>query len=645
MLYNYSVTPLKEDHFEERVKDIVDMHRNGVITMPLFSMTLVPEGDPVWDKATPMCKLYAKYRDALDKEGIPSGILVQASLGHGYVLTPNPFTRYVNLIDGEEAYVCCPEDQRFVEHFCGVLKQLAAEHPKAIMLDDDFRLIIRPGRGCTCHRHMAEFNRLAGTNMTREELYRHLLDCPKNDRLSRIFGETQTNTLVKTAKAFRSAIDEVDPTIQGINCTSGHMCDSVMYTNKIIAGEGHPTMVRVPNGIYAPRSVRGFSDLMRQAAICKSKLKKHGIEILLAETDTIPYNRYAKSARYLHSHYVASMLDGLKGAKHWLCRGSAFEPRSGVAYRKILAEHKEMYEKLSELSDGISWIGCNSFFTEQTESSLRDSKYSRYHDGFWITENIERMGLPFYFSEDVGAANFIEGNLVAGMTDEQIKELFKGNVFTDGECAAELVRRGYGDLLGVNVEEWDDGNVSGECFDENGVIGCTAQKNLKKLTVTDKDTEVLSYNYRREREGATLLAPAVTKYKRPDGGMTVVFCGSPLALFKYTEGFAFLNESRKAQLVSLLSEAGALPVYTVGDEEICLRAGYLKDGGMIVAMYEIGIDPLDEIVMHFEKAPESIELMMPDGSNTPVEFASMGDGNYCVKVRVESMYPVILTVK
>ena len=63
------------------------MHKRGVITMPLFCMTLTPEGDPVWDKAEKMCKIYAKYRDALDKEGVPSGILVQASLGHGYEIT------------------------------------------------------------------------------------------------------------------------------------------------------------------------------------------------------------------------------------------------------------------------------------------------------------------------------------------------------------------------------------------------------------------------------------------------------------------------------------------------------------------------------------------------------------------------------
>ena len=87
MLYSYSVTPLKEDHFEERCEDIKNLVQNNVILMPLFCMTLTPEGNPVWDKAGKMAKLYARYRDALEKDGVKCGILVQASLGHGYVLS------------------------------------------------------------------------------------------------------------------------------------------------------------------------------------------------------------------------------------------------------------------------------------------------------------------------------------------------------------------------------------------------------------------------------------------------------------------------------------------------------------------------------------------------------------------------------
>lgn len=642
MLYNYTVTPLKEDNFEKRVEDIVNLYKNKITIMPLFSMTLVPEGNPVWDKAGKMVKLFEKYRDALEKEGVPSGILVQASLGHEYRIEPNPFQKYVRLRDGQETFVCCPEDEEFIKHFCSVLKTLAKARPKAIMLDDDFRMSVRPGLGCVCPLHVAEFNRIAGTNMTCDELREYILGAPHHDRLVDIYRQTQIDSLVKAAKAFRAAVDEVDPTIQGINCTSGHFCDSVIHTNPIWAGKGNPTMVRVPNGIYAPVSVRGFSDLMRQGAVCASKLKKHGIDIVLSETDTIPFNRYGKGARHLHAHYTASMLEGLKGAKHWLYRSTAFEQNSGKAYRAILAKHSGMYEKLAELSDGIEWLGANSAFIEQEKFLYDRENFRRYHDNDWVILNLERMGLPFYFSEQHSKATFLEGDIVRDMTDEQINAAFTASVFLDGQSAKDLIERGYGDLLGVEVSEWDGRRVSGECFDENGYVACTSQKNLKELKLCG--AEAVSYNYVMQDGKAKFLSPAVTKFTRPDGKISVVYCGSPTARFHYTEGFAFLNETRKAQFVSLLKEAGALDTYFVGDEEICLRAGRLTDGSLLVSMYNLGYDPAD-VVLYLEKEPKTAKVMQPDGTLKDVKFEALGGGEYKFDAVAEPMYPVILIIE
>jgi len=98
MLYNFSVTPLLEYHFEERCNDIINLVKTNVITMPLFSMMLFPEGIPVGDKVTNMIKKYVKYRDALEPHGVKCGILVQASMGHDRKCIPNPFQKYINLI-------------------------------------------------------------------------------------------------------------------------------------------------------------------------------------------------------------------------------------------------------------------------------------------------------------------------------------------------------------------------------------------------------------------------------------------------------------------------------------------------------------------------------------------------------------------
>ena len=65
----------------------------------------------------------------------------------------------------------------------------------------------------------------------------HLTTHPNDDVIGKAYLDSQKDSLVNAAKRFREAIDKVDPTIQGINCTSGDNCESVIYTNKIFAGK------------------------------------------------------------------------------------------------------------------------------------------------------------------------------------------------------------------------------------------------------------------------------------------------------------------------------------------------------------------------------------------------------------------------
>ncbi len=638
MLYNYGITPLFEDHFKERCDDIAWQVKNNVITMPLFIMILVPEGKPVWDKATKYARLYRKYSEALKKQKVECGILIQASLGHGYNITENPFQKVVNLTDGGGQFVCCPEDEAFLEHFSNVLKILAREHPAVIMLDDDFRLMMRPGKGCACPLHMKKFNDTTGLNFTREQLWAHLSK-DEDDEISAIYERQQNESLVNAAKRFRAAIDSIDPTIQGINCTSGYICEASYLTNPIFAGNGHPTTVRLPNGIYAPFAVREFSDLMQRTAICAAKLKKRGIDRILAETDTIPFNRYAKSARYEHAQYTAAVLEGCVGAKHWLTRTSAFEPKSGIAYRKILAEHNKFYEALIPIAKEIRWIGINHYFTEQNKFNFAKNRPK----AAFITKNIERMGLPFYFSEASSAATFLEDSVVTEMTNEQIENVFTGSVFMTARAAADVIDRGYGDLLGVKIEEYTGETVLSESFTGTLEQRCTKQNNLKNIKIVNDKVETLSYNVRPDDGKAKILSPAVTLYKRDNGKLSVVYCGEPDAEFTYVEGFSFLNETRKEQFISLWKKAGALPVYCEGDDEICFRAGYLGDT-LVTAAYPLGIDIADSLELYLEKKPTKIQMLISDGTRKEVSFTDRGNNIYGIDVRVEPMYPIILFI-
>ncbi len=437
MLHTYSIMPLNEREFDKICNDAKDQFERKISSVPLFKMTLVPEGNPVWNKVEKECELYSRFRKALEPCGIKTGVLIQACIGHGYPLVRPPFQYMVNFNDGKEVDCMCPEDENFINHFKDVVRRIASEHPDTIMLDDDVRALVRPGRGCACPLHMKKFKEVYGCDMTREELYNHVMTHKKDDPVTLNFIEMQKDSLVNFVRELRSAIDSVDPTIQGVNCTSGDECDSVIYTAKEFSGKGNPTIVRVPNGTYAPDTVYGFSDTMRRAVVSGSKLKNNGIDIIIAECDTVPFNRYAKNARYLHAHYTASILDGLKGAKHWLTRFSVNEKNSGKAFRDILAEHIGFYEKLAELSGDISWVGANSMFLEQKHHDFTKETCCVYHDNNWAKCVFERLGIPFYYAEKNTCVAFLEGDIICDMSDSEIESVFEGSVFMDGTSKSD----------------------------------------------------------------------------------------------------------------------------------------------------------------------------------------------------------------
>jgi hypothetical protein len=368
--------------------------------------------------------------------------------------------------------------------------------------------------------------------------------------------------------------------------------------------------------------------------------------VALAETDTVPFNRYAKSARYLHAHYAASILEGLKGAKHWVTRLSAYEPSSGKEFREILADNAPLYRRLADLSEGLSWVGCGLFFLEAEFPLIHYENKTVYHENEWGASVFERMGLPFYYTDENRGVAFLESNIVKDMTDAEIKALFDGgSVFLSAEPATDLCERGFGELLGVRTEPWDGSRVTGESFDgtQNGY--CSKQKDLVRLIPTSKSTQTLSQNFAINGSSCTLLSPAVTCYGRGDDRLSVVYCGTPKAQFNYQEGFAFLNESRKEQFITLLKKARALPVYYAGENELCLRAAYTKAGTLLVFALILGFDPMDKLHLYLEKAPASISLLQSDGTEKPLEFEALENNIYQINTRTEPMMPCILLIQ
>ena len=641
-LNSYSIMPLDLDHIDEIVQDIKEQYATGVATCALFSMTLVPEGNPPVDKVGNMCRIYAKFQEKLNAQGLKCGVLVQASVGHGWVLGERfAFQKHTNFTDGKEVDSVCPLDEGFKDYIYGVMRTITSYNPECIMVDDDFRTIWYKGEGCACPLHMEIFNRRAGTNLTSRELWEIVnTKGALAKKYTDIFIEVQKESLVETARVMRAGIDSVDPKMPASYCCCGNNAEFAYEIASVLAGEGNPVTVRINNGNYTPEGARFFSRAFHRAATQIEKLKGK-VDVILAETDTCPQNRYSTSAMSLHTHFTGTILEGANGAKHWITRLITYEPESGRAYRRVLSKYNGFYEKLAEIQPTLNWQGARIFVP-----STPDFTYGRVKEEWdsWSYCVLERLGIPLYFSSKEGGALFLEGDSDSRLSDSEILSILSGTVILASDTAKNLENRGFARYTGVNVREWNGKTPVREKIFINGAL-TKVQMHTKELVPISNEVKCDSYvlNTKDSQEYEELF-PGTTIFKNELGGTVITFSGTPKAEFNIVEAFSFLNYSRKLQLINLLKNTGNLPVYFPGDEEVYLKCAKMQNGDTFVAIFNIGLDKIENIELVFEKLPTKIECLLPNGEVKEISFTQNGEKT-ALEIGAEILTPVILFVK
>lgn len=636
----FSIMPLDTEHVGEICDDIKSQVENGIASCALFKMTLTPEGSPPVNKAEKMCRQYDIFRQKLEKDGVPSGVLVQASIGHGWKLSePFSFQKYTAMNNGAESEVVCPYDEGFRAYIYDALRTVASHRPECIMVDDDFRLLGRWSDGCGCPLHMKRFNELAHTALTREELH-EILVADGNEKYKEIYLQTQKEALIETAKIMRQGIDSIDKTLPGMYCCVGKNAEFAGEIASRLAGEGNPVIVRINNGNYTAGGARFLSNSFASAAAQIAKLKGK-VDIILAETDTCPQNRYSTGAMQLHAHYTGTILEGAKGAKHWITRLKAYEPESGKAYRKILSKYSRFYETLAQIVDKLEWHGFRIPLKSEAEYVFGKSwDCSVDGNNGWGQCVLERFGLPMYFSAENGGILCLEGDVF--LNDEELDEAVKGNMLLASDSANQLNLRGYGEYIGVGVEKWNLKVASVERY-KNGSM--ETQCKLNKLVPTDKGVETLSKIYHTvDNENYEELAPAAVMFENKCGGKAFVFAGSPNTKYHISEAFSFLNYTRKQQLIDILKMSDEPLIYCPTDEEIYFRAATLESGELFAAVFNLSLDPMEKLEIVCSQTLTKIQKLISDGTWRDISFEKNGE-SYFLDTPCNTLEPVILMMK
>ena len=645
-MFNFSIMPLLPDRIKELCDDVEYQVRAGIATMPLFSVTLTPEGDPAIDKAQMLCERYEKYKAELDRRNIPSGILMQATIGHGWKLNqPSSFQKFVGLSDGSTPEVCCPYDEDFRAYIRAAAARIARTRPAHIMLDDDFRLMSwRPGGGCACPLHLKAVSRIIGKEIGREELYRKINEGTEESKaLREAFISTQLDSLIGCAREIRRGIDSEDPSIPGSFCLCGESAEAAYEVATIMAGEGNPIVLRTNNANYCTTDSRDLVRSFHIAAVQMAALSGKP-DAVLAETDTCPQNRYSASAQRLHAHFTFSLLEGMKGAKHWITRMIAYEPKSGVAYRKKLAANRGFYEEISRIVPELVWQGCKIPIPQRPTYPVGKGGIAGTitSNNGWVSHVLDRFGIPLHFSPKGEGVYYFDGAIDEHFTDEEIREFLSGKLVADAQSAKRLVARGFGNELGVEVKERKptDKNASAERY-PSGAISKAPYKTHELVPLSENTKQLSEVYHLRDGKYTEPLYPGATLFKNDLGGTAAVFSGVTDFPYDLVNAFGFLCEARKNQLIELMQSLGELPVCYPDDAEVFMKAAKTKDGRLFCALLNLGLDPIESLPLLTESRLISAERLAPDGSYTPVGFKAEGNRNE-LEITATPYEPVVL---
>ncbi|MEA4889219.1 MAG: hypothetical protein VB070_07120 [Clostridiaceae bacterium] len=611
------VMPLLPGYEAELAADAENLVKSGVCTDIACIMTLVPEGNPPVNKAEILGSHFLAFRKAYKGDISRLGILVQATIGHGYV--PDEPSDYQKIVrpDGSPIYQMCPLDPAFQDYIREMISYLASLRPAFIMIDDDYRLLT--GRnGCFCPLHLAETGRRLGRSLTRESL----IDLLRQDSgIAHLYDDVLLDSLMRLAGIIREAMDETDPAMPGSFCTCyGDVRHAGPIAGKL-AGRGNPRVVRINNARYLSPEMRTFPVRMYHGA---AQIASLDADItILAETDTCPQNRYSTAAALMHAHYTGSILEGCHGAKHWITRTRTYQPASGAAYRAIFSKYHGFYETLFKAvqeskPDGYvaAALPSVSFFNAAPDFGDRCGSEKTWGALLGV------LGLPCNYARMPDLPVMLTGEDVDLFTDADLRQLMRNGLLLEGRAAEKLCRRGFAADIGVMAEAFRGPRVSAERWGQRMLGPDTTYTILHPLEPETRAPAILLHRKSGVSETFTEIGPAATLFRNADGGRVAVLAAS-FGLNNALSSFGFYEEDRKQELLELLAYICDRPIafYYPGDAEIYLKMRRFEDGRYLLAFTNLGFDPLDILPVATPYSVIMAEMIAPNGAWVKVAMA------------------------
>ena len=91
----------------------------------------------------------------------------------------------------------------------------------------------------------------------------------------------------------------------------------------------------------------------------------------------------------------------------------------------------------------------------------------------------------------------------------------------------------------------------------------------------------------------------------------------------------------------MLTDMERLPLYYPEDAELYLRGGYLPNGSMLAAVFNLGFDPLEELPLCVKAPIASVKILGADGKQRRCSFVTEGK-KITVHTPLQPLEPIVL---
>ena len=543
--------------------------------------------------------------------GLETGIWI-GTFGHGGALTHQAkdqaptFTKMAGVM-GE---VCeagfCPLDETFSTVFCGAVKKLAAMHPQLIMLDDDYRLNLRPYyMGCFCHLHMAEYTRRIGEEIPREQLEGLIFSGGPN-KYRDAYMQLSADTLIDFAKKLRRAVDEVDDTVRLGICACYDNWDFCgtdnMAITRALAGKTPPFLRTIGAPYWGKHSeiIDVIEDTRMELAWCKNQ----GVE-LFTEGDVYPRPRYNVPAKPLELFDLALLADGSADGilKYMFDYTLPYHYETGYTERHI--NNAPIRAALQDMFDGKAPVGVyvhsrmhkikDAVLPEPCEAGIANRLISAYRSD--ARALLSKNSIPTAYTVGEYPA------LVCGENARGIgRELLKNGAILDVPAAAILTKSG----IDTGLVSYQPSDCGTERF-ESGAISGIGGKGLFSISCNEK-AEIVS----------RLLpdnTPGAYRYENADGmRFFVLACDIKSADRQVSYLNSYYRQEQLVQAVTWLC-GKALPAISLKNPSLYLLTSR-NAHGTAVALENVFMDDIPTPVIQLDRPYKQIRFAGCEGKLT-----------------------------